>query len=268
MVTEPAMFVGTVRHRRIAPVRHAFRYRTCLAWLDIDRLPGQMAASRLLGYNRRNVAAFYDADHLGASAGGLRPALAAAAERDGVALPDGPIMLLAHLRHFGYVFNPISLFYCFDRGAALRLVGAEVRNTFGGAHLYWLHPRAAGPTFRATAAKRLYVSPFLPVDMDYSFALTRPADRLAAHITVTRDGVPRFDATLCLERRPWRAPEIRRLIARYPVMTATVTAAIHWQALRLWWKGAPSVPRATRDGVGERAAVAGDGLGHPGAGRR
>lgn len=253
-MTDGAWFVGTLTHRRFTPVRHEFRYRTCMAWLDIDRLDTQMRASRLTAWNRAAVASFHDADHLGAAPGHLRDALSAAATRDAVDLPDGPVMLLTHLRHFGYVFNPISLFYCFDRTLTLQLVVAEVRNTFGGAHTYWLHPSGTGSTFRAAAAKSLYVSPFMPVNMDYAFALSPPGDRLAVHIDVARGGETVFDASLSLERRDWSARETRRQLRRFPVMTAAVITAIHWQALRLWWKGVPVVPRTTPDGVGERAA--------------
>ena len=173
-----------------------------------------------------------------------------------IELPAGPIFLLTHLRYLGYVFNPVSFFYCFDRAEQLQVVLAEVRNTFGGTHNYWLRPDPAARTFRAAAAKSLYVSPFLPVDLEYTFAFTRPTDRLVAHMGAGQASSVGFDATLSLERRPWNATEIRRALVRYPAMTASVMAAIHWQALKLWWKGVPVVPRLTADGVGERAAHA------------
>jgi DUF1365 family protein len=132
---------------------------------------------------------------------------------------------------------------------------AEVRNTFGGSHHYWLRPDTASRTFRATAEKSLYVSPFMPVDLQYTFAFTPPAERLVAHMATSRAGSVNFDATLSLARRPWNAAEIRRVLVRHPAITAKVMAGIHWQALRLWWKGVPVVPRLTADGVGERAAA-------------
>jgi DUF1365 family protein len=102
----------------------------------------------------------------------------------------------------------------------------------------------------------------MPADVDYKFAFTSPEDRLVAHMETVHAGVVGFDATLSLARRPWEANEIRRALLRHPAMTAQVVAGIHWQALRLWWKGVPVVPRRTRDGVGERAASAAG----PGAG--
>jgi DUF1365 family protein len=211
--------------------------------------------SRVTSHNRWNWASFDDRDHLGDSTRPLRERLAIDAARHEVDLPDGRIFLLTHLRYLGYCFNPVSFFYCFDAAERLRVVLAEVHNTFGGSHTYWLRPDPAARTFRAAAAKSLYVSPFMPVDLDYAFALTPPAGRLVAHMQTIREGAVLFDATLSLERRPWNATEIRRALLRYPVMTAHVMAGIHWQALQLWWKGVPLVPRLTYNGVGERAAA-------------
>jgi DUF1365 family protein len=254
VVIEPGLYVGTLRHRRSAPVRHEFTYRVFMALVDIDRIPELMRVSRLTAVNRWSWATFDDRDHFGDPSRPLRERVAADAARAGIPLPDGPILVLTHLRHLGYCFNPISFFYLFDRGGALCTVLAEVRNTFGGAHNYWLQPDPAARTFRSAAAKSLYVSPFMPVDLDYRFALTPPGERLVAHIDARRGGDVVLDATLSLERRPWTAREMRRRLVRHPAMTATVIARIHWQALKLWWKGVPVVPRITGNGEGERAA--------------
>src|SRR5512145_2180093 len=119
--------------------------------------------------------------------------------------------------------------------------------------------------FRSSAANSLNVSPFMPVDVEYTFAFTPPAGRLVAHMQAVKAGAVCFDATLSLDRRPWSAAEIRRALVRYPAMTATVMAGIHWQALRLWWKGVPVVRRLTGDGVGERAANAAETAGRTGS---
>jgi DUF1365 family protein len=159
------------------------------------------------------------------------------------------------------------LFYCFDRTERLQVVLAEVSNTFGGSHRYWLRPDQNSRTFCAAAAKSLYVSPFMPVDLDYTFALTPPTRHLVVHMETSQAGSVGFDATLSLERRPWTAPEIRRALMRHPAMTARVTAGIHWEALKLWWRGVPVLPRATADGVGERAAQAARSAGQTGSWR-
>ena len=251
---DSGLFVGTLRHRRFTPVAHAFTYPLFMVLLDIDRVSELMHVSAVTSYNRWNWASFDDRDHLGDPSRPLRERLVVDAARHGIELPAGPIFLLTHLRYLGYCFNPVSFFYCFDRAERLQVVLAEVSNTFGGSHRYWLRPDPASRTFRADAAKSLYVSPFMPVDLEYTFAFTPPAGSLVAHMETSQAGSVGFDATLSLERRPWNAAEIRRALVRYPAMTARVMAGIHWEALKLWWKGVPVVRRVTADGVGERAA--------------
>jgi DUF1365 family protein len=238
----PGIFEGTVRHRRFAPRLHTFQYSLFMALVDIDRVPETMARSRLTSHNRWNWASFDDRDHLGDWPGALRRRLHDCARAAGEALPDGPIYLLTHLRYGGYVFNPISLFYCHDAGGTLRLVLAEVSNTYGGQRSYWLRPEDARPRpFRSRAMKSLYVSPFMENDLAYEFVLTPPGRTLLVHMNVLRQGEPRrarlFDATLRLAYQPWTAATLRRALLRFPWMTAKVIAAIHWEAFRLRAKG-------------------------------
>ena len=234
------IYVGTLRHRRFSPVPHEFTYPLFMVLLDVDRIAELMAASRFTSWNRFNWATFDDRDHLGDPHRPLRDRLAADAARQGVRLPGGRILLLTHLRYFGYCFNPVSFFYCFDADERLQLVLAEVNNTFGGSQTYWVRPHDR-------AAKSLYVSPFLEMDLEYSFDFSSPADSLVAHMAAMRGGGTLFDATLRLDRREWTAREIRVALARHPVMTASVIASIHWEAVKLWWKGVPVVKRPTPD---------------------
>lgn len=247
MSEAPALYVGTVRHRRFTPRAHAFEYSLFMSLLDIDAIEASMQVSWLTGCNRWNLASFDDRDHLD-GAGPLRERLRANALAHGRDLPAGRILLLTHLRYAGYVFNPISLYYCFDARNVLQCVLADVRNTYGGRRSYWLAPAdEARHRFRAVRAKSLYVSPFMDGDVDYEFLLTPPAASLTTHMNVTRraSGARVFDATLRLERRPWTALSIRRTLAAYPLMTAKVIAAIYFEALRLRWKGVPEVPALT-----------------------
>ena len=242
------VYVGTLRHRRLEPVPHAFRYPLFMVLLDIDRIDELMAVSPFTSRNRFNWATFADRDHFGDLRVTLRERVRHDANRNGIDLPDGPIYVLTHLRYLGYCFNPLSLFYCFDRDGQLRAVLGENNNTFGGRHNYWLQPDGSPRrSFRARAAKALYVSPFMEPDLDYTFALSPPAESLTVHMQALRHGRSFFDATLTLERRPWTAPDIRRALVRHPAMTINVIAGIHWEAVKLWWKGVPVVPRTPTD---------------------
>jgi hypothetical protein len=240
--------VGTIRHRRFTPREHRFEYPLFMALLDVDRLRDAMSVSTFTSYNRWNWAAYHERDHLRDPSRPLRDRLRDSALAAGCVLPDGPVHLLTHLRYAGYVFNPISLFYCYDTGGELRLVLAEVSNTYGGRREYWLQPREGCEGFRAVAAKSLYVSPFMQQNADYEFVLTAPAASLVAHMNVvSREGAGPgrdrlFDATLTLDHRPWTARNLRHVLLRFPLMTASVITAIYWQALRLRLRGLKIFP--------------------------
>jgi len=244
-MTEPGLYVGTITHRRYAPTAHQFEYALFMSLLDIDRIGESLSVSSFTSVNRWNLASFYDADHIGDPAMPLRDRLRASAAAEGRDLPDGRIYLLTHLRYAGYVFNPISLYYCFDRDDVLRCVLADVRNTYGGRRSYWLDPAdQATRRFRAFTDKRLYVSPYMEMEMQYEFLLTPPANALVVHMNVTRrdTGARMFDATLDLARRPWTAAAVRHTLIAYPLMTAKVIGAIHFEALRLRLKGLSQLP--------------------------
>ncbi len=229
--------------------------------LDIDRIPELMSASPFTSHNRWNWASFHDADHFGDRSLPLRDRLSRDAAARGLSLPDGPVLLLTHLRYLGYCFNPVSFYYCHDAGGRLRLILAEVNNTFGGSHNYWLTPEEAGAVasaqpaamFRASASKSFYVSPFMPPDMQYTFAFSQPGSTLVAHMALEQAGGEparhSFDATLSLQFRPWSHGELTRALFKHPAMTLTVMAGIHWEAVKLWAKGLRIVPRPSPDGV-------------------
>ncbi|MBX9601503.1 MAG: DUF1365 domain-containing protein [Bryobacteraceae bacterium] len=237
------LFTGSLRHRRFRPRKHQFEYSMFLAFLDVDRIPEQMAATPYTRYNRFAWASFHDQDHFGDPALPLRERLRQSARQNGLELPDGPIFLLTHLRYLGYCFNPISIFYCYERDGRLGLTLAEVNSTFGESHNYWLHAGNAsgreGGSRRYVTPKKMHVSPFFGMNMNYEFVLTDPGERLIAHMNVVEPDGCFFDATLRLERADWNGGNLLKALARHPWMTAKVTAGIHWQALQLFLKKVP-----------------------------
>jgi DUF1365 family protein len=223
-----------------------------MAFMDIDRIPELMKVSPFASYNRFNWATYAERDHFGDATQTLRQRLTAEAAAQGVAIDGGPIFLLTHLRYLGYNFNPISLFYCYDHDGSLKIILAEVNSTFGESHNYWLTAANRTPgstsnnqrhTYRCP--KEMHVSPFMRMNLDYTFALTQPGETLVAHMETLEHvgnnagGKSFFDATLSLRRHPWSASALHSALIAHPWMTAKVISAIHWQALRLYLKKAP-----------------------------
>ena len=242
---ESALYFGWVRHRRFRPAAHEFEYPLFMAFLDVDRIPALMQVSRLSGYNRWNWASFYDGDHFGDIQIPLRRRIEDDAARHGIELPHGKIFLLTHLRYLGYNFNPVSFYYCFDRDENLRLILAEVNNTFGETQNYWLSPAnefaASGKSRSYEFAKAFHVSPFIGMDCRYRWTFTPPGESLVVQTNVAENDAALFDSTLRLERRPWSAPALRYALLHFPWVTAKTIAAIHWEAVRLYFKKVPVV---------------------------
>jgi len=242
---ESAIYFGTLRHRRFRPARHEFTYPLFMAYLDADRLPELMKVSRLASYNGWNWASFHEADHFGDPRKSLRERLEEDAAKYGLDLPDGKIFLLTNLRYLGYNFNPVSFFYCHDADERLRLIMAEVKNTFGKTQNYWL---SADCEISASEASRSYefdktfhVSPFISMDCRYHWTFTSPDAALTIQTNVVEDGKSVFDGTLKLTRRPWSGKWLRSALMQFPWVTAKTVAAIHWEAVRLRLKKVPVV---------------------------
>lgn len=245
-----AIYVGEVRHRRHAPHPHAFRYPLFMLYLDLAELDRVFAGRWLWSVGRGNVAAFHREDYLGDPALPLDEAVRQRYAEATGRRPQGPIRLLTHLRCFGYSFNPVSFYYCFQPdGRTLDGIVAEITNTpWKERHSYVLPiDDAASATGDATPVghwrwhfdKRFHVSPFMPMDCGYEWRFSAPSEHLFVHMNVERAESRDFDATLTLQRQPMTRRALATCLLRHPWMTARVILAIHWQALRLWLKRTP-----------------------------
>ena len=240
-----AIYRGTVRHRRFATPGHTFTTPIFQAWLDLDELGRLHRETRGFSHNRFNLASFCDRDHLGTARLPVRDKLARVLERHGVTLPAGAVRVLTGLRVLGYVFNPVSFFYCYQADERLALVVAEVNNTFGETHCYVLdHLRPAGRAVQAEAEKVFHVSPFQGMQARYRFTLGQPGETLVVHIDDEGPDGKLLDATLTLRRRPFTSGELARALLRYPLMPMQVIALIHWHALKLWRQEGAVLPEA------------------------
>ena len=240
-----AIYEGTIRHRRFRPVMNQFQYRVFFMFLDLSQLESLSRVHPLWSGTGINLAYFRRRDHMGAPQTPLARAIRDHVEEKTGSRPDGPVRMLTHLRYFGYCFNPVSFYYCYDSADKdVDAIVAEIHNTpWGQEHLYVLpreesiHPSHQWRRHRF--GKIFHVSPFMDMGLQYDWRFRLPADRLNVHMINYENGRRLFDASLALERSPLTRPNLTRVLLRYPAMTAKVISLIYWQALRLVLKGAP-----------------------------
>ncbi|MCB2055011.1 MAG: DUF1365 domain-containing protein [Geminicoccaceae bacterium] len=242
MPIEPCIYHGKVMHHRRRPVSHRFEYSVFSLYLDIGDLPSLGRRCRLLGVDRGFFVSFRQADHGPRDGGALRPWVLEQLAASGCDYEAGRIMILAMPRIFGFVFNPLSIYWCFDRDGVLRTVVHEVKNTFGEQHAYVLpvpEGTAAGAAFDQSCSKDFFVSPFIDMKARYRFRLSQPGERLSLGIREEDDEGCFFVAGQTARRLPLSSARLALCTLRDLTMTARVIVGIHLEALRLWLKGAP-----------------------------
>jgi DUF1365 family protein len=228
-----ALYEATVTHARRRRINRVFRHRVYLWLVDLDATP---RLPRWL----RPFARFEARDHLGDPNRTIRQNVEAFLADHGVDLRGGQVLMLANARVLGYVFNPLSVFWCHRPDGELECVLAEVHNTYGERHCYLLRPDAAG---RAAADKDFYVSPFLTVDGHYRMVLPRPGERLRLSITLHQNGRTALAAGVCGTRRPATPATLLGMLLRRPLVTQRTSALIRWHGIVLWLRRLPVVPR-------------------------
>jgi uncharacterized protein len=233
-------------HARLKPMGHRFSYRVMSLLIDLDRLGDAERLSSLFAVNRAALYSFHEADHGDRDGGSLRAYAQARAAEHGIDLSGGRVLLLCYPRLFGYTFNPLSVYFCYRTDGSLALLIYEVRNTFGEIHPYILPVHAGDVSaagVRQQQDKLFYVSPFVGMAMRYRFRISLSGEQVKLRILETdRDG-PLLAATFIGRHRALTTRALLRAFVALPLVTMKIVAAIHWEALRLWLKGARLVPR-------------------------
>jgi uncharacterized protein len=255
MTTEPAstsavvpaaLYFGKVMHARLKPMGHRFSYRVMSLLIDLGRLDQADRQSPLFGVNRAALYSFHEADHGERDGSSLQGYALLRAAEHGIDLAGGKVLVLCYPRLFGYTFNPLSVYFCYAADNALALLIYEVRNTFGDIHAYVLPVRESEISeagVRQVQDKLFYVSPFVAMAMRYHFRILPPGNEVKLRILETDHEGPLLAATFAGHRRPLTSATLLRAFVSLPLVTVKIIAAIHWEALRLWIKGAKFIPR-------------------------
>lgn len=246
--TPPAssLYFGEVMHERFKPFSHRFTYRVFSAFLDIDRIDDVARRTRLFSRNRFNLYSFYDRDHGPRDGSSLRRHVERLLKEAGQTFEPVQIRLLCYPRILGHVFNPLSIYYCYDPDGEIGALIYEVRNTFAEHHSYVApvtSDEAAETGIRQSRDKLFYVSPFIDMKARYNFTLRRPDQRLHVLIRETTDGSDLLLACFTGKRRDLTGRNLMIATMKFPLMTFKVVAAINFEALRLWLKGAKFITR-------------------------
>lgn len=250
-----ALYTGHVAHVR--PGKHRLRYPVFMLTLDLDEPPSGL---KLLKHNRNALFAFFDRDHGARSNTPLKPQIETKLREAGIAWDGGRILLLTMPRLFNYVFNPLSVYFCYRRDGSVAALVHEVSNTFGESHFYVLAPRTEKTgALSQSCAKEFFVSPFLEGALTYDFTITPPGEHASVAMIVRRGEEIALTASFAGARRDLTDVQLFRVWLGNPLMTFKVIAGIHWEALRIWLKGVRYLGRRgqhPRPSVREKKAAA------------
>lgn len=251
-----ALYMGDVMHARLKPVGHRFAYRVYSMLVDLDRMSETTGLAPWFAFDRFAPLSVHARDHGAGDGSPLRPHVDRLLGEAGVARPER-VLMLCYPRVFGYVFDPITVYFAYASDGSLTALLYEVRNTFGGRHTY-VAPVRSGEASEAgieqKATKAFHVSPFLGMDETYLFRVLPPGEAVRIRILETDAEGPTLAATFAGRLRPATRANLARAFFTVPLMSLKVIAAIHFEALRLWWKRVPLVPKPRTETISKQAS--------------
>jgi len=238
------IYNGIVTHKRYKPVKHFLKYKTFSFFIDLDEIEKLDKKNIIFSFNRFNIFSFYNRDHGNRDGKSLKNWVMDNLIKFKISENINKIQLLCYPRIFGYVFNPLSIFYCYQ-DEKLKVIFYEVKNTFNEQHTYIFKVNDSNIVIQK-CKKKFYVSPFMNMDTYYSFRLLNPDEKLSVSIEQTDKKDTILTAVQTGERKDFNLKQLVVNFFKYPLMTIKIISAIHFEALLLWKKGAIYRKRETK----------------------
>ncbi len=238
------IYNGIVKHNRFKPVKHSLNYKTFSLLLDLDEIDSLAKNISIFSLNKFNIFSFYTKDHGERDGSSIKEWVLKVIQKFNICSNITNIKLLCYPRIFGYVFNPLSIFYCYEKNN-LRAIFYEVKNTFNEQHTY-IFKIKNNKNIEQKCKKKFYVSPFMDMETYYNFKLINPREKLSVFIKQTDEKDTILIATQTGVRKEFSFKQLMINFFKYPLMTIKIIGSIHYEALILWKKGAKYRKRENR----------------------
>tara|TARA_Y100001970_G_C14118473_1_gene794941 strand:- start:102 stop:872 length:771 start_codon:yes stop_codon:yes gene_type:complete len=237
------IYSGVVTHERFKPKKHFFSYKTFSLLIDLNEIEKIEKKIKFFSYNKLNILSFYNVDHGNRDGSSLINWVKKALKKSKINFNLGKIKLLCYPRFFGYVFNPLSIFYCYDKNLKLRAVLYEVKNTFNEQHTYIFRCSNSSNLILQKCDKKFYVSPFIEMKTSYNFRLSKPGEKINILIKQNDQKGLLLIARQVGKRLDLTSRNLFFQFLKHPLMSLKVISAIHFEAFRLWFKGIKHVKK-------------------------
>tara|TARA_B100001057_G_scaffold481190_1_gene554918 strand:- start:521 stop:1279 length:759 start_codon:yes stop_codon:yes gene_type:complete len=230
------IYNGTVIHKRFKPKIHFFKYRVFSLLIDLSELNGLKKKISFFSYNSFNLISFFDKDHGNRDGSSLVDWVKKNLKENRIHSDDIKIKLLCYPRILGYVFNPLSVFYIYDKSENLISIFYEVKNTFGEQHTY-IFKVENNNLLQHNCSKKFHVSPFIEMNCSYFFRILKPAEKISVIIDQYQLNEKILYASQDGKRADFTSTELMKSYLKHPLMTFKIISAIHFEAFKLWFKG-------------------------------
>ena len=241
------IYNGTVIHKRFKPKIHFFKYSVFSLLIDLSELKILDKKVKFFSYNRFNLISFYEKDHGDRDGSSLIDWVKKNLDQNDIVSKNIKIKLLCYPRIFGYVFNPLSVFYVYDEEEKLISILYEVKNTFGEQHTYIFKTKNNVSLLQHSCSKKFYVSPFIKINCNYFFRLLKPNQKISVIIDQYQDNEKILYASQDGNRADFTSLELIKSYLKHPLMTFKIISAIHFEAFKLWFKGIKFVKKKNKN---------------------